>query len=197
MKRTDNLQVNTKTYWNYIYTTPAKKAEYWSSTRRFPEAIKYVKDGDKFLDIGCGVGIPGRMIKKMRKGCEIWGVDISDEIIKNNKIDDKDIKYFQGYVGQLKGVPEKYFDVVFSGETLEHLDEPADLVRDGYRTLKKGGKFIITTPHGEEIKSPEHTWYFEKDDIEDLFFTAGFKDIKFVELGDMEHLVIIFAIGTK
>lgn len=197
MIRTDNPQLNTKIYWNYIYTTPAKEADYWANTRRFPEAIKYVKNGDKFLDIGCGVGIPGRMVGKMKKGCEVWGVDISDKIIKSNQKNDKDSKYLQGYVGQLKGVPENYFDVVFSGETLEHLDEPRDLLRDAYRVLKKGGKFIMTTPHGESVDSPEHTWYFERDDVEDLHFTAGFKKVKFVELDDMEHMIIIFSVGTK
>jgi len=29
MKSTNNAQINTRVYWNYIYNTPAKAQEYW------------------------------------------------------------------------------------------------------------------------------------------------------------------------
>lgn len=197
MIRTNNPQINTKIYWNYIYNTPAKKLEYWSKTDRFPEFVKHVKDGDKVLDIGCGVGIPGRTVLKERKGCEIWGVDISSEIIEANKKDEPKIKWHQGYVGRLDFLPENYFDIIFSGEVAEHLDNPLDLFRDAYRLLKKGGQFVITTPNKNHVDSSEHVWYFERIDVKNFFKSAGFEKIKFINLSDMEYLVVYFAIGKK
>lgn len=197
MKATGNPQINTKVYWNYIYTTPAKAVDYWATTRRFPLVVSLVKDGDKFIDLGCGVGVPGRSIKKEKNNCEIWGVDISDEVIKNNRKDDSDIKYYQGYIGNLKFLPKDYFDVVFCGETIEHLDNPELLFSDAYRILKKGGKLIITTPVENHIDSSEHLWEFTKKDIEDFYKNAGFAEPEFKNLEDLEYMVTFFAVGIK
>lgn len=197
MKPTNNLQVNSRVYWNHIYTTPAKEVEYWTDTARFPTALTYVKDGDSFLDLGCGVGVLCRMVAKQRKDCKIWGVDISDEVIEKNRSELPDVRWKQGYIGSLEFLPETYFDVVFCGETIEHLDDPAVLFADAYRALKPGGKLIITTPIEDHIDSPEHVWEFEKADIEKLYKDAGFGSVEFVDLPDTEYLVVFFAVGTK
>jgi len=148
------------------------------------------------LDIGCGVGIPGRLVLENKKNCEIWGVDISDDIIEANKKEVPEGKWLHGYVGSID-VPDNYFDVVFSGEVLEHIDTPSDLLNDAYKALKKGGKFVLTTPREDGVESSEHVWYFTVEDVENLYLNAGFKSVKFVDLPDMEHLMIIYAVGKK
>jgi ubiquinone/menaquinone biosynthesis C-methylase UbiE len=194
---TGNDNINSKVYWNYIYTTPAKLQEYWTTTNRFPRALTYIKDGDKVIDLGCGVGVLERLIKKEKKGCEIWGVDISNEAIKNDLDHDPDIKYQQGEIGNLSKLPEDYFDVVFSGEVIEHLDHPEDLFNDAQRILKKGGKLIVTTPQDKHVDSPEHVWYFTKDDVNTLFTTTGFTKPTYEDLPDLEHIIVFFAVGEK
>lgn len=159
--------------------------------------VTEVKDGDKFIDIGCGVGIPGRLIKENHKGCELWGVDISDEIIEKNKRENTDIKYFQGYAGYNDFLPSNYFDVVFSGELMEHLDDPNVLFIEAHRILKPGGKLVISTPHENAVTSPEHVWEFTEEDVEKFFTDNKFKNIEYRKLPNMEHLVIIFAVGIK
>lgn len=197
MIRTTNEQINTKTYWNYIYNTPAKEKEYWERTMRFSELIKYVKHGDKFFDLGCGVGLPASMILEQRKDCEVWGLDISSDVIERNKKEMPNGKWFSGHVENLEKFPSNYFDVVFSGEVIEHLDNPAVLFKEAYRVLKKGGKLIITTPRDDGVESSEHLWYFSQDDIESFYFSTKFKDVKFVNLPDMEYMLVFFAIGEK
>lgn len=197
MKRLPNDQINSKVYWDYIYTTPARSKEYWGRTHRFFTCLDYIKDGDKFIDLGCGVGLPCRLVREKRKSCEIWGVDISSEVIKNNKKDEPSIRWEQGYIGGLSFLPKDYFDVVFCGETIEHLDNPREAFIDAYTILKKGGKFIITTPIENHIQSPEHIWEFAKDDIEKLYTDTGFGKPEFINLPDMEHLMVFFAVGIK
>ena len=197
MRATGNQQINSRIYWNHIYTTPAREKEYWDRTYRFFTLMNYIKDGDKFLDMGCGVAVPARIIKEIKIEAEIWGVDISDEIIERNKKEIPEGHWYQGCVGCLKDIPKNYFDMVFAGELIEHLDNPLDLFRDAYKLLKKGGELIISTPKEKHIISPEHIWYLNQDDLENLFFTGGFKNVKFVKLADIEHLVVFFAVGTK
>ena len=124
MQKTNNPQINTKQYWNQIYTTPAKLEEYWDDTARFPAFVKLVKNGDKVLDMGCGVSVPGKTILKEKSKCEVWGVDISDEIIELNKEEYPKGKWYQGYTGYCDFLPDDYFDIMFAGELIEHLDEP-------------------------------------------------------------------------
>ena len=197
MKLIGNEQINSKIYWNYIYTTPARAKEYWERTYRFFTLLEFVKDGERFIDLGCGVGVPAQLIREKRKDCEIWGVDISDEVINNNKKSDPKSKWFQGYVGGLDFLPLNYFDIVFAGEVIEHLDTPSFLFSDAYKILKEGGKLIITTPIENHISSPEHIWEFTKEDIIKFYKDAGFKNVQFRDLPDLEHLVVFFAIGEK
>jgi ubiquinone/menaquinone biosynthesis C-methylase UbiE len=197
MKSTGNSQINTRTYWNFIYTNKAKEVEYWSSSGRYEALLNEIKDNEKFIDIGCGVGIPGRLVLKERKGCEIWGVDISTEIIEKNKKEGTPIKYYSGYAGYNDFLPSNYFTSVFSGELIEHLDDPSVLFKEAYRILKKKGRLIISTPHDNAVTSPEHVWEFNNEDIIKFYTDAGFKNVEFRELKNMEHLVIIFAVGVK
>lgn len=206
MKKTGNPNINFKSYWDDIYETP-KKRELYSCTgtsvegstpinQRFEKALGFIKDGDKVVDMGCGVGVFTTLVKKAKPLCEVWGTDISQKVIDANR-GVSDIVYRQQYIGAQSALSPDYFDVVFSGEVLEHLDDPNDLFRDAKRVLKQGGKFILTTPVGEMISSPEHVWAFEHEDIEKLYLSNGFKKPEFVYLPKLEHLLIIFAVGEK
>ena len=214
MKRTSEpYNINNRTYWNGIYGDELKRAEYKAAgtskmvysgdlkmidnTKRFETALNQIKDGDKVLDVGCGVGNFTKLVKKIYPNCEIWGTDISDVVIEANKKEDSDIKYFYQQIGHQTQLPDNYFDVIFCGETIEHLDNPQILFKDAYRMLKISGKLITTTPSDDHIKSNEHVWFFEQEDIIQFFKDNGFEKVKFISLPDMEYLFVIFAIGVK
>lgn len=215
MKSTKNPNINTKNYWNSIYGDDFSRATYASQgtdhnhidtahgparsekTSRFTTALSNVIRGERVLDIGCGVGVFTKLVKDTYPECDVFGTDISDQVIEANKKERSDITYSQGYIGRLDTFPPEYFDVIFCGETIEHLDDPQILFNEAFSLLKKGGRLIITTPREDRINSEEHVWFFEQEDVEELFIKAGFKKIKFEYLKDMEHLLIIFAVGTK
>lgn len=197
MKSTNNPNINTRTYWNFMYMNPEKEREYWAMSNRFHAAFEEIHDGDRFLDMGCGVGVPCLMVMRDRKDCEAWGVDISDKIIEKNTANYPHIIWHQGYAGYCDFLPPVYFDVMFAGEIIEHLDDPQVLFDEGYRVLKKSGKLIVTTPREDRIKSPEHVWEYVEDDVEKFYMDAGFSRVEFKKLDDTEHMMVIFAIGFK
>ena len=212
MKSSNKANINSKTYWNSIYSDDAKRAEYESLAHpgeyqhvgdrlinpsyRMQTAVDYVK-GDKILDIGCGVGVFTKLVKDKYPNAEVWGVDISDKAIEADKKERSDIIYHHQYIGSLDKVPSNYFDTVFTGETLEHLEDPSLLIKDAQRALKKGGRLILTTPLRNAIPNDEHLWYFEKQDITKLFVDDGFTAPEFVDLPDLEYMIVIFAVGEK
>lgn len=208
MQKTNNLNINTRTYWDSVYGTPEKRQGYANTgtdlavpgaqqTKRFKETLKYIKDGDRVLDIGCGVGVFTKLAKATYPNCEVWGTDISSRVIADDMAESPEIIYHHQYIGRQDKVPSDYFDVVFCGETIEHLDDPAVLFQDAARVLRRDGQLIITTPLQESFQSPEHVFFFDYEDVEQLYQTNGFSFKWFVYLPDMEHLYVIYAIGRK
>lgn len=208
MKKTGNFNINSKSYWNFVYGGKEKRTAYdihgtdkctheKNDTKRFSTALTSVKPGDRVLDMGCGVGTFTKLVKKTYPTCEVWGTDISSTAIEDNLKENPEIIYKHEYIGFQDKLPRDYFDVVFCGETIEHLDEPEEAFREGFEMLKSGGKLIITTPKEDRIQSEEHVWFYTHEDVEKLFLEAGFNEVEFKYLPDMEHLLIIFAIGTK
>lgn len=98
----------------------------------------------KVLDIGCGDGGIGRLLKK-EKNIDVYGVDISKKGVElaneggvHAKVGDVSVK-----------IPfdNKAFDLVVAAEILEHVANPDVFLREIYRVLKPGGIILITTPN--------------------------------------------------
>lgn len=214
MKRTNNLDVNTKFYWDSIYSDIGKREQYNVESgdldhpvnvngmfiypsKRFITAVELVKEGDKVLDIGCGTGTFIKRVIEKYPYNEVWGVDISSAVVEANKTRVPEAVFYQQRIGALDKIPENYFDVVFSGEVMEHLQEPNLLFKDAYSCLKDGGRFISTTPKDDTINSAEHVWYLSKEDVEKFYNDNGFTNVQFIVLPELEKKTVIFAIGEK
>lgn len=208
MKKISDINANTQHYWDNCYGNKEKRNAYASGgthidienislSTRFIRALDEVEGGDKCLDIGCGVGVFTKMIKARFPNNEVWGTDISAQACKDNTFENPYIKYLCQVVGQQHDVPDNYFDFVFAGEILEHLDEPETLFNDAFRVLKEHGKFLVTTPYEDKIRSNEHVWTFNHEDVEKLFLQAGFKNVNFIYLPRGEHFLVIMATGIK
>lgn len=211
MKSTNQPNINTKKYWDMVYETEAKRSLYAKQgtsvcsenenlnvgTHRFQQTLKLIAANDSVLDIGCGVGVFTKLVKDTYPKADVWGVDISPKAIEANSKVNPEITYKVHKVGQKPPFPNNRFDLVFSGEVVEHLDKPDTLFKEAYNALKPGGKLVITTPYEDRITSPEHVWIFSHDAIERLYYSNNFQHVEFINLPDMEHLLVIYGIGTK
>ncbi|BDZ71672.1 class I SAM-dependent methyltransferase [Methanobacterium petrolearium] len=100
------------------------------------------KKRGKLLDIASGYGNLSFNLCKM--GFEVCSGDIDPtrfipENIECLKVDANE---------ELPWV-DKTFDFVISVETIEHLENPWNFIREVYRLLKPNGTFILTTPNVE------------------------------------------------
>lgn len=103
-----------------------------------------IKENDKVLEAGCGNGEFAVTIKE-RLGVNVTGIEISKSGIKKAK--EKGINVIRGNLQNKLPFREGEFDVVFSGQVLEHLYDPDFFLDECFRVLKKGGKLILTTPN--------------------------------------------------
>ena len=123
---------------------------------RAANAQRYVKKGERLLDIGCG---DGYFLKKNRtKFTELIGVDR----LLGDKIEKK------------LALPDENFDCVTMLAVIEHLDYPWEIIEEIRRVLKPGGLLIFTTPkHSAEwlinlyVKEihDEHKNYFNIESV--------------------------------
>lgn len=108
----------------------------------FRRAILQVVNSDAtILDLGAGAGIVSQMNFKgiVRRVC---GVDLDPRVEANPLLD-------EGRVADAGRIPfgDEMFDVVFSDNVVEHLDDPASVFLEVRRVLRPGGVFIFKTPN--------------------------------------------------
>lgn len=100
--------------------------------------------GKHVLDAGCGSGVMVEAI--LDKGAKsVVGVDYSKEAIDRAKIEHPD-KRLQFVCEDILKHTGKY-DVIVSLGTLEHMDNPYQVLKQFKKQLKPGGKIILTCPN--------------------------------------------------
>ena len=93
------------------------------------------------LDVGAGAGIVEHMNFRGR-AARVCGVDLDPRVAQNPFLD-------EGIVtnGETLPYPDNTFDVVFSDNVLEHLENPDAVFGEIARVLKPGGSFCFKTPN--------------------------------------------------
>ena len=110
--------------------------------RLFRERIlAYLQPESVVLDLGAGAGIVSQMNFRGLPA-QMCGVDLDPRVVDNPMLD-------EGRVASATGIPfeDNRFDVVFSDNVLEHLEEPLQVFREVVRVLKPGGVFLFKTPN--------------------------------------------------
>jgi len=111
------------------------------------ERVKIILDlvgsNKKILDVGCGRGEIGYLLKQ--KNNQVFGVDISSGAIE--------AACRAGITAKIIDIEEakipfrQKFDVVLAGEIIEHIFDTEAFLKKLSETLKDKGHLIITTPN--------------------------------------------------
>jgi SAM-dependent methyltransferase len=115
------------------------------------KAIKWIKansDGSpiKILDVGCGNGqFLAELDDKLGKRTQMYGVDYSEYKLKSAQAYPYEFRHCNLEVG----IPyeDATFDIVYSGEVIEHIYNPDFMLEECYRVLKPGGLIVVSTPN--------------------------------------------------
>ncbi|MCZ8390591.1 bifunctional 2-polyprenyl-6-hydroxyphenol methylase/3-demethylubiquinol 3-O-methyltransferase UbiG [Achromobacter xylosoxidans] len=103
--------------------------------------------GKKVLDVGCGGGILSEAMA--RGGAEVTGIDLADKSLKIAKLHGLEsgvkVEYRKVPVEQLAAEQPGQYDVVTCMEMLEHVPDPASIVRACAALTKPGGWVFFST----------------------------------------------------
>jgi 2-polyprenyl-3-methyl-5-hydroxy-6-metoxy-1,4-benzoquinol methylase len=98
----------------------------------------------KVLEIGCGRGAFSHLVLEKFPSVKLTAMDLSEVAINHAAKNAGTIDFRVGDATKLEFL-DSSFDLVFSCEVLEHIPHPEDMLKEIYRVLKPGGKFILTT----------------------------------------------------
>jgi ubiquinone/menaquinone biosynthesis C-methylase UbiE len=119
------------------------------SQQEYEEVLnQYCVGASKWLDLGCGHHLlpPWRYEQEkalIDRSKFIVGIDYDHRsLIKHRTIENR----LRGNISKLP-FPDNTFDLVTSNMVFEHLDAPAEQLKEIGRVLTKGGKLIFHTPN--------------------------------------------------
>jgi SAM-dependent methyltransferase len=134
--------------------------------KRLPFMLKYIKDGDRILDIGASSRDLEPRIKKHRPQVVYKSMDIDREVVHDyHSLDEI----------------EERFNVIFLFEVIEHLDleEGVDLFKKIHSLLEQGGVLILSTPNtfnpGRFWRDATHRVAYCYDELGGLLLSQNFK----------------------
>jgi len=97
-------------------------------SERYKFIGEHIKEGDKVLEVGAGIGITHRFIPKV----ELYYTDVEANPWINTAASAEDLPF-----------KDEVFDVVICIAALHHMDYPLKALREFERVLKLGGKALI------------------------------------------------------
>jgi len=95
--------------------------------------------GKRVLDAGCGKGRFARVLQEQEPLAEIWGLDISEEMLR---FVPEGIHTRAGFMTELP-FESGFFDAAYATESLEHAVEIEKAVSEICRVVKPGGRISV------------------------------------------------------
>lgn len=133
------------------------KIRAWLESRRVLSWCKGIPDNARILDVGCGDGFHLKLLEKYGKpGWEVEGVDFDERAVSMAR--KSGLTVHHGKV-QTAGLPKENYDLVFTIQTIEHLDNPPEVLAHINSLLKPGGKLVIVT---DNTGSVDFKWFKKK-----------------------------------
>jgi len=156
-----------------------------------PREIKF----NNVLEIGCGNGRTGQLIKQLNKATNVFGIEINEalKIEAEKKLD----KVIIGDIEKMElPFDIEYFDCIILADVLEHLYDPWYVVKKLKPFLKTDGVVLASFPNvqhwsilinllrgkwdykSEGLLDDTHIRFFTKSSMSKMFEDAGLEIIK-------------------
>jgi len=124
--------------------------------------------GKRVLDVGCGKGRFARLFQEREPAAEIWGLDISEEMLR---FVPPGIRTRAGSMTELP-FEDGFFDAAYATESLEHAVEIEKAVSEICRVVKPGGRIAVIDKNAREwgrLETSEWERWFTRRQLERLF----------------------------
>jgi 2-polyprenyl-3-methyl-5-hydroxy-6-metoxy-1,4-benzoquinol methylase len=109
--------------------------------------FEHVDPLSRVLDVGCGEGQFAAELA--RAGVSVVGVDVAEEPLRRGRSRHPSLDLRIVPAEDTWPLPDASFDVVWAGETIEHIADTPGWLSEVRRLLRPGGSLLLSTPaHG-------------------------------------------------
>ena len=146
--------------------------EHWARYNLVAPMVK----GKRVLDIACGAGYGSNLLAETAQ--TVTGGDISHETVAYCRANYSQKLNLQFGVMDIRKLPfaDNSFDFVVSFETLEHIAEGDQFLREICRVLSENGVLAVSTPFGGPCGNRYHVAYYQRGSF-GKYLLASFKEI--------------------
>ncbi|MCK9641689.1 MAG: class I SAM-dependent methyltransferase [Prolixibacteraceae bacterium] len=150
-----------------------------------------VPDKAKVLDVGCSSGNFGVELIK-RKNCAVDGIELDDDDYKAAKKKLRKVYNLNIETNNLNDI-DKDYDIINFGDVIEHLVDPAKVLKNIKNHLAKNGSVLFSVPNmahiairlellGGKFEYAEtglldktHLHFYTQDEVFNIFSAAGYE----------------------
>lgn len=126
-----------------LYEELQKKIDYYGIRGEHQFADRYFEEGNRVLEIGCGVGF--FMDRLREKGVSVTGLELNEAAVEIGKRSGLDIRNQE--LSQHARENCEVYDVVCSFQVLEHVSRVREFIQGCLDALKPGGRLIVGVPN--------------------------------------------------
>ncbi len=149
-------------YWDNSYKNNVlQRLWYDLRFRAMKKILKRLPIGSNILDVGCGSGFAMQKSIPEGKNFEIYGVDVTEDLINYAK-EKRPQFHFQMACGENLPFEEKKFDAVLYNDVIEHLIDPVKSLQEAHRTLKPDGFVAVLVVKENHPLFQIIWWFWEK-----------------------------------
>lgn len=205
MIRSKQENINTAQYWDQVYEKEKGSPKHRVDAARLAQLERWVRIrfeelGNRspyILDAGCGLAEVEFHFGKIFNSVRFKGIDFSAQTIAVCKElhSRTGVSFEQADLKNPLPYDAGAFDMIWCGETLEHLDNPEEVVNELARVTGEGGLLILTIPYRGRNRDPEHVWEFESDDLARWGKAIG--ELAFLDCRLIEGWISMFAVIRK
>lgn len=153
--------------------------------------LLHLQDGMKLLDVGCGTGGLLKELSGSGKELNLYGIDLSSEMINAARVKLKDEKHTELYEGAAADLPfqSNYFDYVVCMNSLHHHPNPKQSLFEMTRVLKPGGVMIVMDGFVDStvrkifsrianvLRNEGKVQRFKREELQRIFRSLGYESI--------------------
>ena len=150
-----------------------------------------LQDGMRLLDVGCGTGSLLQELSGSGKELNLYGIDLSPEMINAARVKLKDEKHTELYEGSAADLPfqSNFFDYVVCMNSLHHHANPNQSLVEITRVLKPGGVMILMDGFVDSIvrkvfsrtanilRNEGKVHRFKRAGLQRIFLSLGYESI--------------------
>jgi SAM-dependent methyltransferase len=165
-----------------------------ASIRKASQYIgRFIEQGSAVLDFGAGTG---ELVARLRElGVDADGVEYSKKAVEAAE-KNYDLKLSLS-LEDLRLQRNRKYDIIVALEVVEHLPEPAKVLKKLHALLKPGGKLYLTTPNRAGLKArlkrcrwaearkPFHLVLFNYSSLRMVLKECGFRSVDYLRFSPL------------